>query len=438
MGFSVRKTSAALAAILLLGALTGARGQYLEATIPVGHSPQSLIWSPLGNKVYVANTQDGTVSVIDGATNVVIATIPVEDYPDMFALNTVNGKVYCPSGSEDRLNVICAHGDTLIRKVRLSGYPLWPVYNERRNKLYLSATDNDRVYSLDGAADTMLGWTAGRSPLWSVLQSTEDRLLVPIKWNSDTMLVLDCRDDTVVARHPLEQGVEGPACIGFAGKAYVPCESVIEVFSADCEEHLTSIGVTLGRPRSSAYYPAAAKLYIGNINRGQIAVIDSRTDSVIGEIGVGERAYSMVCDTVRGRLYSLSDMKLLVFSTRNDSLVATVSYPGYSGEDLAWNPVNSKLYTANLTGDAVYVVRDTVTAVEEPTPAGPVGPGQVASVVRRAGLSSGSLKGLLYGPDGRLVLMLPIGTSARDQLAAGVYFLRQEDTGRTLRLNVVP
>jgi hypothetical protein len=62
----------------------------------------------------------------------------------------------------------------------------------------------------------------------------------------------------------------------------------------------------------------------------------------------------------------------------------------------------------------------------------------LASIVRRAALVNGSMEGLLYGPDGRMVLRLPAGANAHGHLVAGVYFLRQDGTGRTLRLNVVP
>src|SRR6266852_2051587 len=47
------------------------------ATIPVGLAPFGVAVSPDGSKVYVTNISSNTVSVIDTATNTVIATIPV-------------------------------------------------------------------------------------------------------------------------------------------------------------------------------------------------------------------------------------------------------------------------------------------------------------------------------------------------------------------------
>jgi YVTN family beta-propeller protein len=51
------------------------------ATIPVGMNPDGLRVDPTTHKVYVTNLNSGTVSLIDGATNPVIATIPVGAAP---------------------------------------------------------------------------------------------------------------------------------------------------------------------------------------------------------------------------------------------------------------------------------------------------------------------------------------------------------------------
>jgi YVTN family beta-propeller protein len=60
------------------------------ATIPVGVIPFGVAITPDGTRAYVTNIQDNTVSVIDSATNTVIATIPVGNSPEGIAI-TPNG-----------------------------------------------------------------------------------------------------------------------------------------------------------------------------------------------------------------------------------------------------------------------------------------------------------------------------------------------------------
>jgi YVTN family beta-propeller protein len=54
--------------------------------IPVGNDPIDVAVNPDGDKVYVANTGDNPVSVIDTATNMVLAVLPVDNGPSAFGV----------------------------------------------------------------------------------------------------------------------------------------------------------------------------------------------------------------------------------------------------------------------------------------------------------------------------------------------------------------
>jgi YVTN family beta-propeller protein len=54
--------------------------------IPVGSDPTGIAITPDGSKVYVTNEADNTVSVIDTATNIVVAVLPVGNAPFAFGV----------------------------------------------------------------------------------------------------------------------------------------------------------------------------------------------------------------------------------------------------------------------------------------------------------------------------------------------------------------
>jgi YVTN family beta-propeller protein len=54
--------------------------------INVGSNPYGIAVTPDGSKVYVANEVDNTVSVIDTATNTVVAALPVGHTPVAFGV----------------------------------------------------------------------------------------------------------------------------------------------------------------------------------------------------------------------------------------------------------------------------------------------------------------------------------------------------------------
>src|SRR5258706_16261865 len=68
------------------------------AAIPVGLTPFGVAVSPDGSKVYITNQSSNTVSVIDTAANMVSATIPVGLSPLGAAVNPDRGKGYVAHG----------------------------------------------------------------------------------------------------------------------------------------------------------------------------------------------------------------------------------------------------------------------------------------------------------------------------------------------------
>jgi YVTN family beta-propeller protein len=67
------------------------------ASVPVGEDPVEVAVDPAGEAVYVANSRDGTVSVIDTATREVVETITVGRQPRGLAVDPAAGLVYVAS-----------------------------------------------------------------------------------------------------------------------------------------------------------------------------------------------------------------------------------------------------------------------------------------------------------------------------------------------------
>ncbi|HET6731679.1 Ig-like domain-containing protein, partial [Mycobacterium sp.] len=78
------------------------------ATITVGGNPANVAVSPNGATAYVTNLDDGTVSVIDTATNSVTATITVGDLPDGVAVSPDGAHVYVTNADDDTVSIIDA------------------------------------------------------------------------------------------------------------------------------------------------------------------------------------------------------------------------------------------------------------------------------------------------------------------------------------------
>jgi YVTN family beta-propeller protein len=75
------------------------------ANVLVGPQPEAVAITPDGNRAYVTNGLDNTVSIIDTETNTVVATIPVGLFPEEVAITPVP---QAPESKEE-----CKHGGYL-------------------------------------------------------------------------------------------------------------------------------------------------------------------------------------------------------------------------------------------------------------------------------------------------------------------------------------
>ena len=81
--------------------------QWLETTIYLPDTtPGVLCWNSTDNKVYCANCYGNNVTVIDGATNQVIATAAAGVCPLALCYNPQNNKVYCANQISSDVTVI--------------------------------------------------------------------------------------------------------------------------------------------------------------------------------------------------------------------------------------------------------------------------------------------------------------------------------------------
>jgi YVTN family beta-propeller protein len=77
-----------------------------EAVIPVGMSPQNIVVTPDGTRVYVSNVQSNTVSVISTSSNIVLADIVVGDNPNGLAITPDGHFLYVANFVSNTVSII--------------------------------------------------------------------------------------------------------------------------------------------------------------------------------------------------------------------------------------------------------------------------------------------------------------------------------------------
>jgi YVTN family beta-propeller protein len=126
----------------------------IVATIQLGggpnvSEPEGVAVDPITNRVYVADFEPaGSVWVVDGRTNTLVATVPVGDSPFGIAVNLLTRRVYVANAGENKISVIEARTNNVIANVPVAGNPVHVAVDELRNRIYSCNIGKNGSFSL--------------------------------------------------------------------------------------------------------------------------------------------------------------------------------------------------------------------------------------------------------------------------------------------------
>src|SRR5687768_17210596 len=93
------------------------------ATVAVGSRPVGVAVSPDGRRVYITNTSSDSVSVLDATNNTVAATVSVGDSPLGVAVHPNGTRVYVANQLSGTVSVIDAVNNTVVTQIPVGSRP---------------------------------------------------------------------------------------------------------------------------------------------------------------------------------------------------------------------------------------------------------------------------------------------------------------------------
>ena len=394
--------------------------QRVTATLPVGARPYTLGINPATNRIYVANScgnnpacpapfAQGTVTVIDGATNNTLAVINVGYFPYGVAVNSSTNKIYVVNAcgndatcnSDGTVSVIDGASNTVLASPTIGSDPNVPVINATTNRIYVPnicgsdttcATYNGTVSVIDGSSNAVIDTVAvGASPNAVVVNSVTNKIYVTNSCGGDptctapysqgTATVIDGATDHTqsvnVGIYPLGLDVNTAT-----NKVYVANQCGNDPNCASTSSMTVIDGATLGTTNvavggsfaiSLAVNAVTNKIYLaascagapscqGEPN-GTVSVIDGATLAYTS-VPAGVHPYFVAINSGTNKIYTSNYCGDGPICTGRQGTVtgtvtvidgATLSYAnlfvGSRPYDLALNPATNTIYVPNICGN---------------------------------------------------------------------------------------
>src|SRR5436190_7670493 len=211
--------------------------------------------------IFVSNERSGDVSIIDGATDDVVATFKV--------------------GKRPRGIHAASDGKRLF--VTLSGSPrMAPGVDENRAPADKTA---DGLGVIDVAARKLIDrWHVGSDPEQFAI-SKDGKFAFIANEDDSTASIVDLSSGQARGKIKVSEEPEGVSVNPQNGDVYVTCEEKGEVFAIDPDQQRVIAKIdTGGRPRSVAFLPDGSRAYVACENGGYVAVIDARSHKLLSKI----------------------------------------------------------------------------------------------------------------------------------------------------------
>lgn len=172
----------------------------LTDSIPVGTTPVALAELPGGNKLYCANQGSNNVSVISTADKLVLTTIPVGNQPSFAVANDAGTFVFVANRTDGTVSVIDVSTDTVTSTLPVGAAPNFLFFDRSLKRVYVTNSGDGTVSVIraDVSPPVVLGAAVpvGTTPLSVTALASGTRAYVANS-ASGTVSVINTSNNTV-------------------------------------------------------------------------------------------------------------------------------------------------------------------------------------------------------------------------------------------------
>ncbi|HEX6187372.1 MAG TPA: DNRLRE domain-containing protein [Pyrinomonadaceae bacterium] len=267
-------------------------------TIPVGNG-STVMLNSTGTRAYVANNYSNSISVIDTGMNTVVATIGTGGSLTGLVLNPSGTRAYVSNvgNSIDGSGVESWHGsfsvidtatNAIIATVAVPVRNI--VFNPSGTRAY-GLNSKSTVAVIDTATNTVIATIPVGNKVAQLRLSPSGTRAYAVSFESQNVSVIDTSTNTVIATIV---GDAYPWDVAFnptGTRAYLLGHG-ITVFDTSTNTVVATVG-GIQYPGAVAFNSSGTRAYVPNYSNKSVSVIDTTTNTIIANVNVGNPAFGI-------------------------------------------------------------------------------------------------------------------------------------------------
>lgn len=245
--------------LIVLGAADISSGP--NASIAVGAHPAHVIADAQGNRAYVSNSEDDTVSVIDLAKGEVVATVSTGDYPHGLRMSPDGASIYVANVQDGTVSVIDTAALLEVARIKVGVAPVQVGFTPDGKRVYVSLRDENKVAVIDTQSREVIARIdVGRSPIQ--VHATPDGRLVYVANQGteaepdDTVSVIDVATGNIVKTIQTDEGAHGVTVDGDGAFVFVTNIAAGSVSQIEVESQSVVKTYAVGKGPNGVTYQA--------------------------------------------------------------------------------------------------------------------------------------------------------------------------------------
>jgi YVTN family beta-propeller protein len=357
-----------LSFVFSLSVVSGA--QSVITSVPTGNKPGAIAVNETTNKIYVINTYDDIVSVIDGLTNNATIAASALQNPVVIAVNPATNKIYVGNnnGSSVASVVTLIYGSNLATTNITVGKGVGALaVNSTTNRIYAINGLDNTVSVINGDTNGTSTVATGAGPIAMAVNPKTNKVYV-VNYYDGNVTVIDGASNATstvkVGTYPFRVAVNPTTNKIYVLNSVTNLQMTVTVIDGATNSTSTIVlGTTSDNTPGSqdiAVDTVANRVYVTAgtdlSNLGRLNIIDAATKTVTSKLTVGYKPVVVLANSKSNKIYVANSGSNTVSVIDGATNKITTLNVGTDPAHMAINATTDRAYVANQGSGTVSVI----------------------------------------------------------------------------------